>query len=158
MLWPLVYSWSIVGIQLEYFNCIPTMFQLYSNDPNIQLCWHHVKHTVVLMLNPRNIWLEHISSLGHFQLIWISVGFQLEISNWIPTEIQMNWKRPNIEMCSSHMFLGFSITIPTTCGYPITQNIHLAVHRYRVADLDVGQAIHIHDAVGLRHVHQGVNV
>ncbi len=61
-------------------------------------------------------------------------------------------------MFASHVFLGFSIDIPTTCGYPITQNIHLAVHQHRVAYLDVAQALHKHDSVGLRPVHQGVNV
>ncbi len=132
----LEHTWNMFGI-----------FHIYSN--------YIIKST----RQQCHIWngIFHIYST-YIPTEFISVGFQLEISNWIPTEIQMNWKRPNIEMCSSHMFLGFSITIPTTCGYPITQNIHLAVHRHRVADLDVGQAIHIHDAVGLRHVHQGVNV
>ena len=50
----------------------------------------------------------------NFEIEFTSVGFQLEISNWNPTEIQMSWKWPKLEMCSSHMFLGFSINT-TVC-------------------------------------------
>ena len=42
-------------------------------------------------------------SRGHnIQLLW----------HHNPTEIQMSWKWPKLEMCSSHMFLGFNINIP----------------------------------------------